>query len=140
MLGQYRDPLPCHSWVPPSLRFPTAGGGGSQTLTPRELLQRLLEWGEPLRSRDTCFRTSAATVLWGQEGGSWGQENLGSGALGTGASEPTNSFHERKIQAMERKKIRLRAKRTQASGATDLSVWAPRLWRMHRPLSSCKHR
>lgn len=44
------------------------GVGTSQTLTPRELLQCLLEWGEPLRSRDTCFRTSAATVLWGQEG------------------------------------------------------------------------
>lgn len=40
-----------------------------QGLTPRELLERRLEWGEPLRSRDTCFRTSAATVLGRQEGG-----------------------------------------------------------------------
>lgn len=40
-----------------------------QGLTPRELLERRLEWGEPLRSRDTCFRTSAATVLRRQEGG-----------------------------------------------------------------------
>lgn len=41
-------------------------GAPPQTRTPRELLLRRLEWGEPLRSRDTCFRTSAATVLGGQ--------------------------------------------------------------------------
>lgn len=66
-------------------------GSASQTLTPRELLQRRLEWGEPLRSRDTCFRTSAATVLRGQEGDHRGRENLGSGVLGTGALGPTDS-------------------------------------------------
>lgn len=62
-------------------------GGTCRTLTPRELLQRLLEWGEPLRSRDTCFLTSAATVLRGQEGavgtgecGQQGPEDLGVGA------------------------------------------------------------
>lgn len=61
-------------------------GGTCRTLTPRELLQRLLECGEPLRSRDTCFLTSAATVLRGQEGavgtgerGQRGPENLGFG-------------------------------------------------------------
>lgn len=68
------------------------GESASQTLTPRELLQRRLEWGEPLRSRDTCFRTSAATVLRGQEGDHRGQENLGSRALGTGALGPTDSY------------------------------------------------
>lgn len=44
------------------------GWGPPKTLTPRELLERLLEWGEPLRSRDTCFRTSEATVLRAQNG------------------------------------------------------------------------
>lgn len=43
--------------------LPATGPG----LTPRELLERRLEWGEPLRSRDTCFRTSAATVLGRQK-------------------------------------------------------------------------
>ena len=90
--------------LPASISPKPGVGGTSQTLTPRELLQRLLEWGEPLRSRDTCFRTSAATVLWGHEGGHQRQENLGSRALGTTAWGLTNSFYERKIQAGERKK------------------------------------
>lgn len=34
VLGQDRDPLPCHSWVPPSLRFPTAAGGGAPKHSP----------------------------------------------------------------------------------------------------------
>lgn len=51
---------------PTSAREQGPRGVTSHTRTPRELLLRLLEWGEPLRSRDTCFRTSAATVLRGQ--------------------------------------------------------------------------
>lgn len=95
VLGQDWDPTPSLATagpLPASTPPQQVGwGSASQTLTPRELLQRRLEWGEPLRSRDTCFRTSAATVLWGQEGDHRGQENLGSRALGTGASGPTDS-------------------------------------------------
>lgn len=130
-LGPGQGFLPCQGWVPPSEvasasrqdralmggvggtvpnqkgtpPLPEGSGGDTfQTLTPRELLQRLLECGEPLRSRDTCFRTSAATVLQGKEGGHWGQEKLGSRALRTWALGPKNSFYVRKIQAVERKK------------------------------------
>lgn len=51
-----------------SIVYPSSPAATGQGLTPRELLERRLEWGEPLRSRDTCFRTSAATVLGRQEG------------------------------------------------------------------------
>lgn len=96
--------------------------GTSLQLTPRELLQRLLEWGEPLRSRDTCFRTSAATVLWGQEGGRCGQENLGSRALRPRASGPRNSFYKRKVQAVARKKTGCVVNRTQTSRSRSHTV------------------
>ena len=89
--------------------FPTSsareqgpGGVTSQTRTPREPLLRLLEWGEPLRSRDTCFRTSAATVLRGQKGAT-GDTNTGAVGPRELHFGPINPFSETKIQAVEGK-------------------------------------
>lgn len=65
-MGGVGGTRPGQKGTPHLLESRVLRGVTSHTRTPRELLLRLLEWGEPLRSRDTCFRTSAATVLRGQ--------------------------------------------------------------------------
>lgn len=97
-----------------------AGPGGqvpSQTRTPREPLLRLLEWGEPLRSRDTCFRTSAATVLRGQKGAA-GDTNTWAVRPGEIHFGPINPFSKKKTQATD-----LRIHRPQPRGPRLPPSW-----------------